>query len=222
MDEAEIVELVAQDEVRVAFIREGNDRVLPVVQRELGIQFDIVDAKLGTGVENALSAPSVAVVVGRDVLKFRHDCCRDVTVVGVDASLEEARIEVGCDAETHETGRIRDQHRHLYASDIVDVALVELLFQHPEVRGLLGADERLQFLVGDLIVVVGGRDLLGERVVVGGVLQVLAECRHEDVGAVLAQNARERVGPVDQTVWRPELDALLVGAHRVYVVSQST
>ena len=87
-------------------------------------------------------------------------------------------------------------------STLVEEVLVQLLFQHAEIRRLFGADERLELLEGNLVVVVGGGDLLGQRVVVGGLLQVLAEGGHENVRPVFAEHRCEGVGPVDKPVER--------------------
>jgi len=51
-------------------------------------------------------------------------------------------------------------------------------------------------------ILLGGGDLLGQRVVVGGLLQVLAEGGHENVRPVLAEHRCEGVGPVDKPVER--------------------
>ena len=71
------------------------------------------------------------------------------------------------------------------------------------------------------VVVVGGRDLLGERVVVNGLLEVLPERSYKDICPILPEDVRECIGPLDEPLWRAKLDSLFFTTHYVYIVSVS-
>jgi hypothetical protein len=107
-------------------------------------------------------------------------------------------------------------------SDFVVEVVVELLFQDTNVGGFFRAEECGELVAGNLVVVVGGSNLLGEGIVVGGILEVLAERSYEDISAILTEDISECVSAVDQTIGSPELDAAFVATHDVYIVSQST
>ena len=111
--------------------------------------------------------------------------------------------------------------RRTSASTAGDEVLVQLLFQHPDVCRLFGADERFELLERDLVIVIGGGNLLGECVVVSDVLEVLPKRGHEDICSIFPEDCGQCVGPVDEPIGGPKLDALLIGAHDVYIVTQS-
>jgi len=113
------------------------------------------------------------VIVGGDLLEFIDHRCWDDDFVPGETECEWIGVVVSNDPETHEGGGVCDTPRHLCVGNRVDEVLVQLLFQHAEVCRLLGADECLELIEGDLAVVIGGGDLLGECVVVSGVLEVL-------------------------------------------------
>jgi hypothetical protein len=106
--------------------------------------------------------------------------------------------------------------------DFLVEVVVELLFQDAEVGGFFRAEEGGELVSRDLVVVVGGSDLLGESIVVGGVLEILTEGSEEDVSTVFAEDVGEGIGAVDEPGGGSELDAALVGTHDVYIVSQHT
>ncbi len=110
----------------------------------------------------------------------------------------------------------------LCVSDFVDKILVQLLFQYPEIRRLFGTDERFELFEGDLVVVVRGRNLLGECIVVRSLLKILSKGSQEDIRPVFSQDRCEGVSSVNEPVWCSELDAFLLATHYVYIVSQTT
>jgi len=147
---------------------------------------------------------SMDVIVGGDLSEFIDDRRWDDNLVPGETKCEWIGIVVSNDSETYEGGGVWNKPRHLSVGDLVDEVLVQLLFQHSEICRLLGADERFELLKGDLIVVIGGSDLLGECVVVSGVLEVLPKRgHHEDVCSVFAEYLCEGVGPVDEPIWEP-------------------
>lgn len=82
--------------------------------------------------------------------------------------------------------------------DLVNESLVKLVLQDATVGGLFGPNEGFELIERDLIIFVGGGDLLRQRITVGCVLEILTERNHEDVRSVLAEDGCERVGPVNE------------------------
>ncbi|AAC82913.1 unknown (plasmid) [Halobacterium salinarum NRC-1] len=162
------------------------------------------------------------VIVGGDLSELIDDRRWDDDLVPGETECEWIGVVVSNDAETHEGGGVCDTPRHLCVGDLVDEVLVQLLFQHADVCRFFGADEGFELLEADLVVIISGGDLLGECVVMSGVLEVLPKRGHEDICSVFPEDCGQCVGPIDEPIGGPKLHALLLGAHNVYNVSQPT
>nr|ABQ75856.1 hypothetical protein [uncultured haloarchaeon] len=222
MDQAKLGELVTEEERSIEIVREGDGRVLTVIERKLGIEVHRLCRECIHPIEDGGRGVSMDVIVVGDLPEFIYNRCWDDDLVPGETECEWIGIVVSNDPETHESGGICDEPRHLRVGDLVDEVLVQLLFQHSDICRLFGADERFELLEGDLIVVIGGGDLLSEGVVVSGVLEVLPKRGHEDICSVFPEDCSQCVGAVDEPIGGPKLHALLIGAHDVYIVSQFT
>jgi hypothetical protein len=220
MDEPELGEFITEQQRGVEVVRKGDSSVLSIIEWEASVEYHTLSFKLRSAVEDSGCSTAMDILVRGNLFELRDDRGWHNNLVLGESEREWVKVGISDDPERDERGGVGDKPGHLGVGDLVDEVLIQLLFQHAEVRRFFGANQCFEFFKRDLLIVVGGCDLLDECVIMGCFLKILAEGGHEDVCAILAKDSCERVSAINQAVGRPKLDALLIATHYVYVVSQ--